>query len=218
MVVLFDLDGTILGARKEKGLVREKCTQKLGLPDIENEEYYDTLREVLHNKKVDNRVPIFEEIFDDKELAREMAEIYREKSLKNAYIYPDAKEVLKKISVKKGLITNGPKSVQWEKIKEFDLEDFFDYIAVSGEIAKSKPDSEVFTHVLEELDSSPEESLYVGNVPELDVQGAKNAGLLSVLINRGDECSPDGIFEYEPDYVIKDLRDLIEIIKLEDIK
>lgn len=218
MAVLFDLDGTILGAQKEKGLVRNECAQKLELPEIEDEDYYNTLREVLHNEKVDNRIPIFEKIFDDEELAREMAEIYREKSLKNLYIYPDAKEVLKKIETKKGLITNGPKSIQWEKIREFDLEDFFDYIAVSGEIAKSKPDGEVFRFVLDKLDSSPEESLYVGNVPELDVQGAKNAGLLSVLINRGDECSPDDIFDYEPDYVIGDLKDLLEIIKIEDIK
>ncbi len=218
MAVLFDLDGTILGARKEKGFVRNECAKELGLPEIENEDYYDTLRNVLHNKEVDDRVPIFREIFDDEESAERMAGIYREESLKNAYIYPDAKEVLKEIKAKKGLITNGPREIQWEKIRKFGLEDFFDYIAVSGEIAKSKPESEIFRFVLKKLESTPEESLYVGNVPELDVQGAKSAGLISVLINRGDECAPDDIFKHDPDYVIGDLRDLLDIIKLEDIK
>lgn len=218
MAVLFDLDGTILGARKEKGIVRNECAKELGLPEIRNEDYYDTLREVLHNNEIEDRVPIFEKIFDDEESARRMAELYRVESLKNAYVYPDAKEVLKKIKEKKGLITNGPKKIQSEKIREFGLEDFFDYIAISGELSKSKPGGEIFRFVLEKLDSSSEESLYVGNVPELDVQGAKNGGLTSVLINRGDNSSPDDVSEYEPDYVIEDLKELFDIIEKEKLK
>lgn len=205
--ILFDLDGTLLGAYEEKGKVRNRIAEELGAPRIKNEDYYEVLRQVVHNRKLDNRIPIFEKIFGDGELAKEYAKRYRKESLENAYLHPDAKAVLENMEVKKGLITNGPGSIQREKIEKFDLGKYFDFIAISGEIGKAKPDKDIFEITLDQLGASRDGGMFVGNIPELDIQGGKNAGLTTVLIDRNGDF-PNA----QPDYRIKDLRELEEIV------
>lgn len=207
MAALFDLDGTILGTYKEKNEIRNESARKLGISRIGKEEYYEAFREVVQGKKVDTRVPIFEKILGDRELAEDLAKEYKKRALENAFIHPDAEEVLRDLPVEKGLVTNGPRLVQRGKVREFDLERYFDSIVISGEVGESKPEPEIFSLALESLGSSPDESFYVGNVAGLDVVGAKNAGLTSVLINRGGDPSSS-----EPDYEIKNLRELYDIV------
>lgn len=207
MAVLFDLDGTILGSRRSKSEVMNECLEELGLSGITRSEYHEAFEKVIKNNKVDTRVPVFELVVGDRGLAEELAERYRKRSLENATLYPDAEVVLRDLSVKKGLLTNGPRLTQWEKIKKFDLQDYFDSIMISGEIGRSKPGKEIFEYSLESLKSKPSESMYVGDAAEIDVAGARNAGLVSVLVDRfGD---PDVL---EPDYKIKDLRELYSIL------
>lgn len=93
-------------------------------------------------------------------------------------------------------------------MREFDLEKYFDFIAISGELGVSKPGKEIFQIALESLDSTPEETLYVGDLPGTDVLGARNAGVISVLVLRENESS----IKHEPDYEIKDLRELQNIL------
>ncbi|KXB08716.1 hypothetical protein AKJ56_00435 [candidate division MSBL1 archaeon SCGC-AAA382N08] len=213
MAVLFDLDGTILGSYRDKGEVRNECARKFGLSGIDNNDYYKVLREVSTDKNFDTRELIFQRLIDDREIAKRVTGEYEKRALENYYVFRDAKEVLSKIDSKKGLVTNGPRLTQRKKIEKFGLEKYFDVIGISGEIGKSKPRKDIFRIVLDSMQSKPEESLYVGNVPHLDIPGAKNAGLVSVLIIREDEPSfSNGSFNSEPDYVIKDLRELLSIL------
>ena len=207
MAVIFDLDGTILGASRSKSEIMKECARELGLPEISREEYHKAFNEITKNQKVDTRVPVFEKIIGNREMAEQLAALYDKRSLENSIIYQDAQEVLEKLKVKKGLLTNGPREVQWGKIKKFDLEKYFDSVVVSGEIGESKPGKQIFELALKELDSTPQESLYVGDVRLQDVAGAKNAGLTSVLIKRHGEM--DGP---KADYEINDLRDLYGIL------
>lgn len=207
MAILFDLDGTIVGSRRSKSEVMNECASELGLPEIGREEYRKTFNEVIKNEKVDTRVPVFEKLIGRRETAEQMSNCYARRSLRESIIYPDAEEVLRKLDVKKGLLTNGPRKVQWDKIKKFDLDKYFDSIIVSGEIGKSKPGKEIFEHALRDLESVAENSIYVGDFPDHDVAGARNAGLTSVLIKRfGQQDGPT------PDYEINDLRELYGIL------
>ncbi len=218
MAVLFDLDGTILGAKRNKHEIRNEATQEAGVDEIGDEEYYGTINEVLDDNKIENRVPIFKEILNDEDKAERLASIYHEKSLDNAYVYPDALEALKEIDAKKGLITDGPADVQRDKIDSFGLEKYFDNIVISGEVGLSKPNKEIFDYALEKLDSNQSNSLYVGNVPQLDVKGAKNAGLLSVVREEDGSDLPIKESNYQPDYTIRDMTELLDIIDKEGIE
>lgn len=207
MAVLFDLDGTLIGASKSKSGIMKECARELGLPEITRAEYHEAFEQVIRDAKIDTRVPVFERIVGDRELAEELAERYRTRSLESSIIYPDAEEVLQKLSVRKGILTNGPRLVQWEKIRKFDLDKYVESVVISGEIGKSKPGREIFDFALKSLGLAPDEAVYVGDTPHHDVMGARNAGLVSILINRSDD--PEGP---EPDYEINDLRELYGIV------
>ncbi len=208
VAVLFDLDGTIAGNSRRKSEVMDQVANKFGVPGIKREDYLKAFKKVVNDKKLDNRVPIFKEIVGDRALAEKIAEEYRRRSLEGIYVYEDAKDLLENLTVKMGLVTNGPREVQWEKIKMLNIEKYFDTILVSGELGESKPQSKIFQIAMNSLKSKPIETMYVGDVPGLDVVGAKAAGLIAVLINRDGKK-----VDYSPDYEVKDLREVYQIVK-----
>lgn len=207
MAVLFDLDGTILGTSEKKVKILNRCAKEVGAPKIKRSEYFKIFDRLIQRGKIDTRRPIFEELLHDKDLAEKLSERYQSLSLEKTFFYPDAEEALRNLSGKKGLVTNGPRLVQWEKIEKFGLSEYFDVIVVSGEVGVAKPNPQIFHRALSSIGSGPAESFYVGDVEKLDIIGAKNAGLTSILIRRGD--TPPKV---KPDYEIHDMRELYELV------
>jgi putative hydrolase of the HAD superfamily len=82
--------------------------------------------------------------------------------------------------IKLGIITNGPVSWQMRKIEKTGVAPFFDAILVSDAEGIQKPDPRIFARALERCSVDAEESLFVGDHPEADIMGAKNAGLQPV--------------------------------------
>jgi putative hydrolase of the HAD superfamily len=103
------------------------------------------------------------------------------------------------------LVTNGAPLIQREKLDGSGLARFFDFVIVSGDIGIGKPDPRVFERALEALRAGPHEAAMVGNRLERDVQGAKNAGIRSVLIRRRGLSSGDGP---SPEFEISSLEEL----------
>jgi HAD superfamily hydrolase (TIGR01549 family) len=69
-----------------------------------------------------------------------------------------------------------------EVLRRHGLLDFFDVTVFSNEFGVSKPHPSIFEHTLEALGGvSPAEALHVGDLEELDVEGARRAGLHSAL-------------------------------------
>jgi putative hydrolase of the HAD superfamily len=76
----------------------------------------------------------------------------------------------------------------------------------SDELGICKPDPEIFRRALEPLGVPAEEALHVGDRPDLDLAGARAAGIRSVHLRLGD--APEG----EADHVIPSMRDLPAVI------
>ena len=62
------------------------------------------------------------------------------------------------------------------------LASFFDVVLISGELGYSKPHPLVFRRLVEDLGTKKSQILYVGDDPELDVNGAQRAGLQPIWI------------------------------------
>jgi putative hydrolase of the HAD superfamily len=122
--------------------------------------------------------------------------------------FSDAAPVLARLrddGYKIGLVTNGAPLVQREKLQASGLAGCFDHVVVSGDIGVGKPDVRVFQPALEGLGVRPEEAAMVGNRLERDIQGAKNAGILPVLIRRRGLSSGSGP---SPEFEISSLEEL----------
>jgi putative hydrolase of the HAD superfamily len=56
-------------------------------------------------------------------------------------------------------------------------------IVDSSVVGVEKPDPRIFTIALERLAEEPERAAYVGDFPDVDVVGARAAGLVAILLD-----------------------------------
>jgi len=69
-------------------------------------------------------------------------------------------------------------------LEALDLTRYFEHVACSAIEGSEKPAPLLFERALERLGAEPSEALHVGDVPELDIEGARRAGIDAVLIDR----------------------------------
>jgi putative hydrolase of the HAD superfamily len=79
-----------------------------------------------------------------------------------------------------GLVSNGRAFLQGAVLRALEIEIFFDAVLISEAEGVRKPDAEIFHRALRRLDVGAEEAVYVGDHPEADICGARDAGLKAV--------------------------------------
>jgi putative hydrolase of the HAD superfamily len=89
-------------------------------------------------------------------------------------------ETLRGSGKKLGIITNGPTRWQSRKIECMGIAPLFDTVLISETEGIQKPDPRIFTRALDGCGVLAGESIFVGDHPEIDIRGAKDAGLIPV--------------------------------------
>jgi putative hydrolase of the HAD superfamily len=86
---------------------------------------------------------------------------------------------------KLGIVSNFaiPECVQ-RLLQREGLERFFDVVIVSGAVNRRKPHPEIYKKALKKLGVKPEETVFVGDTVDADVQGAKAVGMKTVYLER----------------------------------
>ncbi len=110
-----------------------------------------------------------------------------------------------------GLITNGPRNLQRDKIQRFRLGHFFDSIVIEGEFGVGKPHPDIFRHALNEVGVRPDRAWHIGDNLYADIGGAQGAGIHAVWIHR-DRLELKENTTHVPDRVVGHLRELPAII------
>jgi putative hydrolase of the HAD superfamily len=107
-----------------------------------------------------------------------------------------------------GLVTNGKTRVQQPKIDALGIRSFFGTILVSEEQGIRKPDPEIYLRAVQNLQVSPESTIFIGDHPEADIAGARNAGLRTIW--KRNTCWP------APKEVDAEINQLSEILPIVD--
>jgi HAD superfamily hydrolase (TIGR01509 family) len=84
-----------------------------------------------------------------------------------------------------GIVTNG---TRWQHVKlvNMGIQPEPECLVISKEFSHKKPEPEIFAEALRRLgDAQPSETLFVGDNPIMDIQGAANAGLKTAWVRRG---------------------------------
>ena len=90
-------------------------------------------------------------------------------------------------------------------LRRHGLYEFFDVTVFSNEFGVSKPHPSIFVHTLRELGGvEATRALHVGDLEELDVEGARRAGMRSALY--APEPNVDGAPVTDADLVVRDWR------------
>lgn len=122
----------------------------------------------------------------DEALAKNMSHDYLDilPNKKNLFPYTiEILEYLKSKAYKMHLITNGFESVQFKKIKNSNLSEYFIEVITSEASNSLKPNKEIFEYALKSAKAKVESSIMIGDNESADIQGAINAGMDSIFVN-----------------------------------
>ena len=89
-------------------------------------------------------------------------------------------QTLQEHGKKLGVITNGSVVRQLQKLEFLGISSVFDTVLISESEGVRKPALEIFHRALERCGVEPGKALFVGDHPEVDVAGARRAGLVAV--------------------------------------
>ena len=95
-------------------------------------------------------------------------------------------EKLKKEGYKLALVSNTDCFTTDEVLDKYGLREYFDEIVLSYKVDMLKTNPDMYKLVLEKLDLDKSEALVVGDSLETDINGAKEAGIKAVLVDRRD--------------------------------
>jgi len=132
--------------------------------------------------------------------------------IKNNKLYPDTIPVLKllkELEYKLGIITDCDLDVAEGIIRKHNLIDFFDVKVISSVIKSYKPDPLLFNKAIKLAKCTPCEGVYIGD-SEIDIKGAKEIGLITVIVDRGE--MQNQVLGIRPDFRISSLSELPGII------
>ena len=85
-------------------------------------------------------------------------------------------------------------------------------VITSEEVGAWKPEAAAFLRAAALAEFDPETTLYVGDSPVADVAGSKGAGMMAAWADLEGHKYPNGVVE--PDFVVKLLMELAEIVVL----
>lgn len=83
-----------------------------------------------------------------------------------------------------GVITNNLEAEQLAKLARLELRDYFEMLAISGEIGVPKPDPQIFHVALDRMSLAVDDVVMVGDSLTSDIAGAIGVGMRSVWVDR----------------------------------
>ncbi len=198
--IFFDLDHTLWDFEKNSALAFEKIFEKHQL-DLNLEEfllhyiptnlkYWKLYRDEKISQE-DLRYHRLKEVFDlmNMEVEDEMIHLLSHEYIHYLpqfnYLYEGAWEILDYLfpKYKLHIITNGFQTVQAGKLKNSNIEHFFQTITNSEMAGVKKPNPLIFEYALKKANATKSKSIMIGDSLEADIEGAINVGLDAIFFN-----------------------------------
>lgn len=190
--VVFDLDDTLISERQyiESGfrVVAKYISES---SNIDVQVIYETMMSLFEksSKQVFNRLLDYFKLSYTDENIRELINIYRNHKPEIS-LYEDAKDILEYLynkDIKLGIITDGYKNAQRNKLESLNIYKYFDYIVVTDELGREywKPHKKSYNLVKDYLNLKYEEMMYVGDNEAKDFITANELGISTIMIDRG---------------------------------
>ena len=192
--VFFDLDHTLWDFEKNSALTFEKIFQendiRVDLNDFlrvyvpANYAFWKLFREKKITKE-DLRYQRLRSVFDQLryKVSDEAINLLADQYICHLpgfnHLFPDTVEILEylKPSYRLHIITNGFSEIQDKKLRNSNIDGYFEQVINSEMAGVKKPDPIIFELALRNAGTSPARSMMIGDSLEADIQGAKAVGL-----------------------------------------
>ncbi|HQA98356.1 MAG TPA: HAD family hydrolase [Clostridia bacterium] len=122
---------------------------------------------------------------------------------------------LKALGLKLGIVSNTASLYQvFDQLEKYRIRQYFGDVTLSSQVGYRKPHPNIFRTALLQVQSRPQNSVYVGDTVSRDIIGSKRAGFaFSILIHSKLTKEKDEVLVDAPqaDYVIREISDVLAV-------
>jgi putative hydrolase of the HAD superfamily len=214
--LLFDLDGTLFDRTASVTVAIQRQYDRFAaqLSSIAKEDYLARFLALEERGYVKKEI-VYQRIAEGSgwpvDLAETLCADYYRRYHEYCVGFPGLEAVLgelKALDLKLGIITNGREAMQRGVIQELGIESHFDAILISEVEGIRKPDIRIFQRALERVGATATNTLFIGDHPEFDIDGAQKAGMRTIW-KRDDYWGACR----QADWTINDLHELLPLVK-----
>ena len=218
--IIFDMDDTLYPEEQyvKSGFKSvDAFLQSIGINNFYEKAL--TLFEVGSRGNIFNKALEDLNIDYDDDFIIKLLDIYRKHS-PEIQLYEDAQAILKDLINKYplGLITDGYKEVQRNKVEALNLNNYFDKIVITDELGREnwKPSTLPYELMREQLKVEHTEMVYIGDNVSKDFLAANKLGWITIHIKRlnGQYNTYNVPDEYKAKYEIQSLMEINDILNL----
>ncbi|MBU7022804.1 MAG: HAD family hydrolase [Theionarchaea archaeon] len=188
--VIFDLDGTLTDCNLE--LAKRRVCEQLVDYGAGYEETAQRMEEIHHRFNIEgvyDRNRWWEAFEIDLTVSQKqyLTNLYWDCVTSTTYVKPYAESLLDSLRTRVLLVLltdfDGESHSKRKRISSLPFLHYFDLIVIAGEDTEQvKPSPQPYCYILEKLDLLPETVLMVGDKPQVDLEGARALGLLTLLV------------------------------------
>lgn len=211
MLIIFDLDGTLIDSSKDLSISMNATRAHFGLPPLDSKLIYSyvgngaavLVRRALGSDASDAMID---------EALRFFLRFYRAHALEHTELYPGVRELVDALSESGhtlAVLTNKPARISFDIVSALGLEKHFLRVYGGDSFVSKKPDPIGIKTLMEEANLGAPESLMVGD-SGVDVQTARNAGVRSCGVTWGFQ--PEAFEIDPPDMLISQAEELLDVV------
>jgi len=207
--LLFDLDGTLIDSKQDLVLSVNATLRSLGREELPADlvaSYVGSGAPVLIQRALGGSP-------DSEEFQRALQfflAYYEQHKLDFTRAYPGVQEALQQLrDIPMVVLTNKPVNISVRILEGLSLAPFFQAVYGGNSFPTKKPDPLGANTILAQLSVAPQEAVMVGD-SEVDVQTARNAGMISVIVNFGFGIHNRAA--YPADVYLDRMQDLLPIV------
>ena len=211
MLIIFDLDGTLIDSAQDLAISMNATREHFGLPSIDPALIYSYVGSgaaVLVQRAMGGNVP--EERLAD--ALKFFLTFYRAHALEHTKLYPGVRQAVVALSEsghQLAVLTNKPVRISFDIIGALGLSDRFMRVYGGDSFPVKKPDPTGVRALMDEAGTCAATTWLVGD-SSVDIRTARNAGVRSCGVAWGFQ--PEG-FELEPpDILIREPAELLELV------
>ena len=214
--IIFDAYGTLFDVNS----AAEKCKEKIGDKWEDFANYWRiTQLEYTWLRSLMNRHKDFWQVTEDS-LNKSMKKFEIDQNMRSELLnlykilstYPEVKktlEELKRKNFKLAILSNGTPDLLNQLVKSNSLEEFFDDIFSIETVGIYKPNADVYNIPIKKYNILKNEVFFLSS-NTWDVSGGGNFGYKSIWVNRNNNIFDN--LDYSPEFELKNLKDLLDII------
>ncbi len=202
MLLIFDLDGTLMDTWDEIEYVFKRVFNRRGVP--------------LDSDKLRMAVglplgKVIEKVYgrEDRELEDEIRKEFLGMNPRKIKLFSGLEDVFH-LPAKKAVFTSKGRLGTYRDLDFLGIREFFDIVITSDDVSNPKPDPEGIIKILNALGERPEKTFMIGDT-EMDILAARNAGIKSIAVTWGNR-SEMFLREFKPTYIVRDPKELVKIL------